>query len=379
MRRESSFLDTFKIDDTVAYENSGPDGFLRMPSGGTLRMTEIQWKVLAEFKRPTTAARVGAIVPSDQERTILRTNLERWIDLKILLPSEMRYGCAPVVMLNNPSCSDLYFTFAGSQGGMMMNPFQFLQETGLDRQNTVLLRDPYQTWFLNGIGGEMGSVRELVAWQLGYVKGQAHVANHYCLGSSMGAFSAVLFGHFLKATAVWAFGLTRTTVSLFDNAARSWNLETMLAEGNGVTRFYLYFNESWTEDREAAHRLRHLPGVELRPQSGDGHLVLLTLQSSGLLSSILPKGRSVGNGSENTSVGEHEVLDVLRSVLPHACTALSASTPLEGILESFGLVSLLETLSRDFGVDLDPSRLRPQDFESATAIAAAIGRERRWT
>lgn len=377
MRSESAFIDILRIDDNVRFQNSRVGGVLELPSGRQVPLNDLQWKILCEFRRPTTALRLLAMAASDQERAVITTNLERWLDLGILQPSEMRHGSDPVVTLTNPQSNNLFFIYAGSQGGMMMNPFQFLQESGLSGQNIVLLRDPYQTWFLNGLGDRVGGVSELAAWQAGYLRGQPHVTHHYCVGSSMGAFSAVLFGHLLKATAVWAFGLARTTVSLFDGSERSWNLETMLDQGNGATRFYLYFNNSWTEDREAASRLRNQPGVELRPQNGEGHLVLETLQNAGLISSIFPQTPSPRHQAaprKGAPATEREVLKVLQSVLPEQNRDIEVTTRLDGILDSFGLVLLLEGL-RDLGIDLDPACLNANDFESATTIARAVARE----
>jgi acyl carrier protein len=69
------------------------------------------------------------------------------------------------------------------------------------------------------------------------------------------------------------------------------------------------------------------------------------------------------------------VLDALKSVVPQYADRIDVTTSLAGILDSFALVSLLDRLARDLGVELDPGRLKVEDFENAASIAQAIARE----
>ena len=378
MATDRSLLEVLKIDDRVTFEETGGGGILEAPAGRRVRVTGAQLKVLLAFKTPTSVRRVLEMAGSDDERSAFANNVNDWIDLGILRASETHHGSTPFVTMTNTKCSNLFFIYAGVQGGMMMNPLEFLEKAGLSDQNVVLLRDASQTWFLNGIGGRIASASELVAWQSGYLEGVAHTKHHYCIGSSMGAFSAVLFGHMLKAQGVWSFGLSRTTVPILNAQGELWNIEKVLSVWNGVSRYYLYFNDSCANDRKAAMRLERLPGVELRPQSGEGHLVLEYLRRIGKLPGMFPRpvlGNAARPFTRGAVPGELEVLEVVRSIVPRHNDVSDVTTRLAGILDSFALVLLLERLAEELGTELDPGRLTAEDFENAASIARAIARE----
>ena len=274
MPSNRALSDVLQIDDRVRIDETAGGGVVDTPSGHRVCVTGIELKALLAFQSPNSVLRVLTMARSEQERSKLSDKVSDWIDLGVLRMSRTTHGSTPVVAMTNAECSNVFFIYAGTQGGMMMNPLEFLQKAGLSNQNIVLLRDPSQTWFLNGVCDRINSFRELMAWQSGFLEGAAHADDHYCIGSSMGAFSAVVFGHLLKARAVWSFGLARTTVPVLNSQGDPWDLEKLLCEWNGVSRYYLYFNQSWERDREAAMRLAQLPGVELCPQRGDGHVVL---------------------------------------------------------------------------------------------------------
>jgi len=379
MVSDRTLLEILELDDRVTFDETASGGILNIPAGSRVHVTRLQLKILLAFKTPTSVLRASAMAASDEERTELANKLNDWIDLGILRASETHHGSVPLVTMTNTECSNIFFIYTGVQGGMMMNPLDFLQNSGLSNQNVVLLRDTSQTWFLNGCGDQISSSGELVAWLSGYLEGAVYIKHHYCMGSSMGAFPALVFGHMLKARAVWSFGLSRTKVPILNSQGEPWNLETILSRWNGVTRYYLYFNESSAGDREAASRLEELPGVELCPQSGEGHLVLNYLRSTGKLSDVFPRSISCKTATPSfvgkVIVGEHEVLEVLRDVVSRHRDVLDATTSLAGILDSFALVELLERLARDLGVELDPGRLCAADFENVASIARAIARE----
>jgi acyl carrier protein len=379
MVSERTLYEVFKLDDRITFEEIGsgctPDG----PAGSQVRVTKLQLKVLLAFQTPTSVIRALAMADSDEERSALTEKVNDWIGAGILRASETHHGATPVITMTNSACGNLFFIYTGVQGGMMMNPLEFLQQAGLSDQNIVLLRDPSQRWFLDGIGGRIAGWSELAAWQSGYLEGAVHAKRHYCMGSSMGAFSAIVFGHILKAHAVWSFGLARTAVPILNSEQEPWNLERLLEVWNGVSRYHLYFNESSPVDRDAAMRLARLPGVELHPQDGEGHLVLDYLRRTGKLATTFP--RHVFDKTARTGVGrddgarEGAVLEALKSVVPQYADTIDVTTSLAGILDSFALVSLLERLERDLGVELDPGRLKVEDFENAASIAQAIARE----
>ena len=373
------FGSVLQLAADVTVVRTADGGVVKTPIGRRVCVTALEFDALLAFRRPISVQRALAFVGSDQARAALYDRISDWLDHGVLRVGRTTHGSTPSVTMTNSESSNIFFVYAGAQGGVMMNPLEFLRQSGLSRQNVVLLRDASQTWFLNGVGDGITTFGELVAWQSGFLEGVGRGVNHYCVGSSMGAFSALVFGHVLKAREVWSFGLARTTVPLRDGDGQPWDLRRLLAEWNGVSRYRLYFNESWARDREAAVSLEHLPGVTLHPQDGEGHVVLRHLLTTGALARLFPVSGSVPTGSQtparHAAVSDGSVLQVLRSILPPHAEVPDVTARLAGVLDSFALVALLERLATDLGVNLDPDRLGPADFESVSAITRAIARE----
>jgi acyl carrier protein len=377
MPPDDASLTILQIDEGVSIELGSDGGLVSTPSGIHLRVGTLELTALLEFQNPRSVARVHAMVGKELQSALIG-KVKEWLDCGVLRIARNTHGSKPTVAMVNAKSRRLFFVYAGTQGGVMMSPLEFLRESGLANQNVVLLRDPSQAWFLKGISDRIGSFAELVAWQSGFREGVTHVESVFCVGSSMGAFAAIVFGHALHAKTVWSFGLSRTSVPVLNSEGQAWDLELLLREWNGVSRYCLFFNESWSRDREAAMRLKDLPGVELWPQKGDGHLVLRYLLEIGALPNVFSsafEGTYSGGTVANRAVTETSVLRVLRTVLPQCDTELDVTTNLAGILDSFALVQLLEELESQFGVILDPDRLSPADFETAAAVTHAIARE----
>jgi hypothetical protein len=62
----------------------------------------------------------------------------------------------------------------------------------------------------------------------------------------------------------------------------------LLATSNGRTTYHIYYNQSHELDQRAAQRLVGAAGVQLWPQSGQGHVVVKHLLESQQLHSLFP-------------------------------------------------------------------------------------------
>ena len=125
-----------------------------------------------------------------------------------------------------------------------------------------------------------------------------HVRRLYCVGSSGGAYAAILSGYFLAVEQVFAFAppvpLERRWIQHQPGPGEApryrdtEDLSQLLRGGNGKTCYRIYYNESSVPDRRSARRIAQCPGVSLAPQSGHGHNVMDHLSASGRLDSLLP-------------------------------------------------------------------------------------------
>jgi hypothetical protein len=184
----------------------------------------------------------------------------------------------------------LCYVFAGVRRGLMGNPMPFLQQTGLLTRNVAFFVDPVEGYYQRGVNARLDSYDRLLDWQRTFRHGLPHVRRLFCLGTSMGGYAAVLFGHALCADEVWAFSpmtMAAPDVCPAIPAERA-DLALLLRSPNGVTRYNLYYNETDNDDRCAAERLAACAGVALWPQHGEGHNVVSRMLECGQLATLLP-------------------------------------------------------------------------------------------
>lgn len=192
------------------------------------------------------------------------------------------------------NCRQLFILYQGLAGRMMMDPLQFLHEARLTDRNLVMIRDRSRAYYQQGLGPDVPNLQAFEAWQRHWMSKLPHAPDLYCVGSSSGAYAALLCGHWLKAKEVFAFAPPTNLAPLLleekiECADRRYlDLKSVLTQGNGVTKYHIYYNESSVVDRDAAHYLKECPGVELHPEGGTGHGVIIHLNKIGKLQTLMP-------------------------------------------------------------------------------------------
>jgi hypothetical protein len=194
-----------------------------------------------------------------------------------------------------PRCRQLFVLFQGLAGRMMMPPLEFLRLAGLTDRNLLIIRDRSKAYYQLGVSDEIPNIPALLAWQEQKIAELPHVRDLYYVGSSSGAYAAILFGHLLRAREVFAFAPPAELSHWLEQSGiecpdRSYvDLRPLLMQSNGVTRYHIYFNETVAEDLKSARHLEGCPGVELHPQSGTDHGVIPHMAHLGLLQTLMPK------------------------------------------------------------------------------------------
>jgi hypothetical protein len=134
-------------------------------------------------------------------------------------------------------------------------------------------------------------------WQREVVARLPHVRETYALGTSAGAYAALVSGHFLKVSIVWAFApparierqyMRLPVAGCAPDPLDCTDLLQVLRAHNGVTEYRIYFNEAEEADRVAASQLARCPGVRLFPQGGEGHGVVHHLVETNQLVGMMP-------------------------------------------------------------------------------------------
>lgn len=185
---------------------------------------------------------------------------------------------------------ELFYLFTGGAGGLMVSPLVFFHVARLVEQNLVMFRDPQRRFYQDGIDEERNSIGRLVEWQRSFRNSLPHVDRLYCLGTSMGAYAALLCGHMLGADDVWAFGpFTKLPpeYTLASTPPEHRDLSLLLGRSDTNTRYHVYYNEGYEPDRNEALNVAACRGVSLYPQSGEGHNVVGTLLMQGKLESVM--------------------------------------------------------------------------------------------
>jgi hypothetical protein len=193
-------------------------------------------------------------------------------------------------------CRQLFILYQGQAGRMMMDPMEFLRATRIGDRNLIMIGDKSRRFYQRGLAPEIPDIPSFIAWQQKLIDSMPHVTDVMCVGSSSGAYAAIISGHLLKAREVWAFAPPTDLITACESQGvdpsvldtRYSNLRELLKVSNGVTKYNVYYNESATVDRHAALYLEGCPGVELHSRGGEGHGVVLHMSKMGELDTLLP-------------------------------------------------------------------------------------------
>jgi hypothetical protein len=179
---------------------------------------------------------------------------------------------------------------------MMMDPMQFLRESRITDRNLIMVTDRARQFYQQGLSPAIADIPSMMAWLRKCVKDMPHVTDVMCIGSSSGAYAAILGGYLLGAREVLAFAPPTDLATVSSDQGlnvtlidpRYSDLQRLLRASNGVTKYKIYYNESSEYDRDAALRLQDCDGVSLHPQQGTGHGVILHMAKLGALPGLIP-------------------------------------------------------------------------------------------
>lgn len=178
-----------------------------------------------------------------------------------------------------PGSAQLGFYFQGAAGLLMLDPLTFLRGAGALERNMILFRSPSMQFYHGRLHPAWPDIGTTISLLEQLRKSYAPDVFHASVGTSMGGYAAILFGHCLGADVVHAFGATTRIdpyapdihVGPEDVPEAHRDLAQLLSDWNGRTRYHLYFNEGHERDRQHAEGLANCPGVELHPAPGTSH------------------------------------------------------------------------------------------------------------
>jgi hypothetical protein len=198
------------------------------------------------------------------------------------------------------------FLYTGWLGRLFVDPLTFSRSTGILDRNLVLFNDPDRTAYHGKKNEVEPDIATIIEWQKNYLSERDYIKELYCCGTSSGAYASILFGHHLKADAVYAFGaFTRLDLESFLHEASPYrklthnidlglfpddhvDLKLLLTKSNNKTKYHLYFSEDFAEDVEQAERVAACSGVVLHPVPGRTHNIFDSPEGRALVETIFP-------------------------------------------------------------------------------------------
>ena len=208
----------------------------------------------------------------------------------------------------------LLILFTGFANRMMMNPFEFVQASGLYNYSRIFVRDPTQRLCLCGVGGEIDTFQKLVD-TLRNMALQLKARRIITIGSSGGSHPAMMVAHLLKADychafapftyltitraiqqrnwgALFKFRRTLFRLNFFPTGTRRYyDLRSALAEWNGHTRYYVHVCQQQKRDWKMSNYIRETPGVTILPYPCNQHTVIKYIVKMKLLDKLFDFGQ----------------------------------------------------------------------------------------
>jgi hypothetical protein len=207
----------------------------------------------------------------------------------------------------SPDATTLLIAFAGIGPRDRPPTFSFLNAVADLHASKVFVRDPHRAWYHRGVPGLGESIDEVAA-ALKRIAGASGARRVVTLGTSVGAYAAVLFGRLIDADLVLAFApptvigwrmriRTRNTrylrewlaLQLSPRMQRQYvDLRRVLAaSGKRPVPVSAHYAAGDRIDAAYAEYLRGVPGVSLHPHPGAGHDLARRLRDDGKLPGLL--------------------------------------------------------------------------------------------
>jgi hypothetical protein len=201
------------------------------------------------------------------------------------------------IVLVREESDQLFYVYTGVARGLMINPILFFKKTRLLERNVVIFQDRERAFYQKGVSPALNTFEAFLAWQAAFHERMPHVRRLFCLGTSMGGYAALLFGHLLGAEEVWAFSPStalgrrrRAQMSDVVIPRERSNLATLLGTPNGShTKYNVFYSRDLRRDELAAKRIARCDGVTMCPQPEGGHNIVNVLLERDQLDTLLPE------------------------------------------------------------------------------------------
>ena len=202
---------------------------------------------------------------------------------------ELKLATKSVFIEPGKDPSVLVVAFTGRAKMLMMPVYEFFDLTHSLGYSRILLRDNFKRRYLHGIDRRRPDYPSLLKF-LGQEIEKLGAQTTIFVGTSSGGSAAIRIGHDLGADYVHAFGAQTglNPIHLRNNDRNPpLELDPILKDSNGKTKYYLHYCHGYAPDRTHAERVSHAPGVVTLGYPGTTHTVTVPLAKKGLLAKLL--------------------------------------------------------------------------------------------
>jgi len=210
----------------------------------------------------------------------------------------------------------LVIAFTGLGGKLMLQPFEFFSLTNIIGYSKILMRDPTRRLCLSGIDRELNSFQGIIE-ELRNIIAELKPNKTFVIGTSGGAFTALLVGHIIKADLVHAFApypyanilniiryadipmllrYYKTIYKLYSSSLVSYkyfDLKKVLSDWNGNTQYYIHVCKDHYWDLKRAFHLKDCRNVWIIKYNCNSHNVVRHMHKKGALVGLFSEGAEI--------------------------------------------------------------------------------------
>jgi len=313
----------------------------------------------------------------------------------------------------------LVIAFSGGAKILMIDPDEFMSETGLINYHRISLRDPFRLWYQHGINDQISSFHQLCEYFKDKIR-ELNIKKVLVIGTSSGGHAAFLAAHHLKADYAHAFGpqtsiglcsLREASVKPFKKRWelirrlyrahwRDWknfDLRRALRIYNGKTRYYIHFARDNPYDSARASRMENVKGVKLFSYPYKNHAIVGPMRTNGYLEKMFLneylenpqklfdtfygsdlRGTPTSNTKESSDKRVAQIIQKIAVSKPDVESICnSKDLPSELALDSIASLELVVELENVFGINIEMDTLEAEDLKNVENILQLVNRSKK--
>ena len=266
----------------------------------------------------------------------------RWIGM-----DKNTHAVLPILCERGRDPSVLIIAFSGGAQKLDVPVHEFFETTKTLGYDRILLWDRYYMYYHYGVDRQRRDWPSLLEYLTQEIA-RLQPKKVLCVGTSSGAYAAIVAGHYLRADFVHAFGpqtkiaLDRDGIRYARHPIHRWRMSVshrihkealdlvpLLSRFNGKTRYFVHYGTGHEIDKGFAERIAGMPSVTTLGYSCDAHAIAIFLAKRKFLGHVLV----IENQMRLAEIARNHFGDKIRITLPANETISALGRAREDILQ----------------------------------------------